>query len=582
MSEDATVELQCLPGIGRDGTAFSSNHYRDALWVRWQRGMARKIGGYRAIAEVTGPVRGVHVDSRGGVVLCHTFSESGIEQVGFDQFGVGSSLSDRTPGGFVKNTSYTWQIDSVFQSGGGGTPQLVCSAAPDLLAIDSDVGGPLYAGNITTTAALTQIADGAGNILVSGGCCTLQPFTFVYGSNGMIRNSKENDFSTATGWSGGNSNIANVAGTKIVKGLSLRGGGNSPSGIFWALDALIRVSFVGAPVLWKYDTVSSQTTILGKNTPIEYDGIYYWPGVDRFFVYNGVVQELPNNQNLNWFYDNINFAHRNKMWGTKVTRFGEIWWFFPSGSSTECDQAIIYNVREKMWYDTRFKRAAGASAGVFPYPVFAGGDDSRLSTLLSYSAGIGLFKISDVVTGGTSNASGTVVKLRTGKLNLFPASGTFLNGEIIQNEDMSATGTLSSDPIAQQLDIIWQQEYGADRINGQSILAIPAYFESREFSYATGGAAGVANGGDNKQTRLTRLEPDFILSGDLKLTVSGVPYAQGTKITSEEFTISQGTEYIDLREQRRIMSLRFDSNVVGGTFQMGRNLLLTEPGDVRG
>jgi hypothetical protein len=85
---------------------------------------------------------------------------------------------------------------------------------------------------------------------------------------------------------------------------------------------------------------------------IEMDGIYYWPGVDRFLMFNGVVRELPNNMNQNFFFDNINFTHRQKCFGFKIPRYGELWWCYPRGSATECTHAVIWNVREQTWFDT--------------------------------------------------------------------------------------------------------------------------------------------------------------------------------------------------------------------------------------
>ena len=130
----------------------------------------------------------------------------------------------------------------------------------------------------------------------------------------------------------------------------------SPAGLFWALDSLIRVTYapqtVGASTFyWRYDIISSQTSVMSSSCFIEYDGIYYWCGIDRFLAYNGVVQEIPNNTNINFFFDNINYAQRQKVWATKVPRWGEIWWFYPAGDATECTNAIIYNVRDKIWYD---------------------------------------------------------------------------------------------------------------------------------------------------------------------------------------------------------------------------------------
>lgn len=43
------ISLAIKPGIQRDGTLFDAPIHVDGLWVRFQRGRARKIGGYNAI-----------------------------------------------------------------------------------------------------------------------------------------------------------------------------------------------------------------------------------------------------------------------------------------------------------------------------------------------------------------------------------------------------------------------------------------------------------------------------------------------------------------------------------------------------
>ena len=63
-------------------------------------------------------------------------------------------------------------------------------------------------------------------------------------------------------------------------------------------------------------------------------------------MFNGVVREVENNININFFFDNMNYAQRQKVFAMKVTRFGEIWWCFPKGDSIEPNHAVIYNVRE--------------------------------------------------------------------------------------------------------------------------------------------------------------------------------------------------------------------------------------------
>ena len=45
------VQIKSLPGIKRDGTKFEGDQYVDGQWVRFQRGLPRKMGGYRSISK---------------------------------------------------------------------------------------------------------------------------------------------------------------------------------------------------------------------------------------------------------------------------------------------------------------------------------------------------------------------------------------------------------------------------------------------------------------------------------------------------------------------------------------------------
>ena len=244
---------------------------------------------------------------------------------------------------------------------------------------------------------------------------------------------------------------------------------------------------------------------------IEYDGAFFWVGIDRFMAYDGAVKELQNDMNQNYFFDNLNYEQKQKVWAMKIPRFGEIWWFYPSGSNTECDRAVIYNVRMQVWYDTALPRGAGFYSQMFRYPVM----------------------------------SGTTADATTG---LYP---------------------------------LWIHEIGKDEVNGNNQVAIQSYFETSDFGLPTGGPTGESLQGQNRWTRLTRVEPDFIQIGDMTMTVTGYEFAQGDYKSSTPYTFSPNTAKIDLREQRREIRLRFESNVQGGHYEMGKVLLHLEAGDVR-
>ena len=381
---DPIFTLKSQSGVRRDGTELDSPYYSSVVWTRFQRGKPRKIGGYTQLSgQLNSPIRSVFVDSRNGQTTSHYFGKWGIQRQLLS--GVSATgLINRTPVGFAPDDNFTWSHDVMYSSTGGAYAAMIAAATPDLLDMTSDVSGPVYSGDVGGTAPLSAVSDGSGPILVSGGICVLQPFLVVYGSNGLIRNSNANDFSAGTGWTTGTgyANSANPAGTKIIYGAPIRGGSQAPAGLFWSLDSIIRMSFVGGTKLFSYDTLADPISIMGKKTVVEMDGKFFWIGTDRFLFYNGVVQELPNQMNCNYFFDNLNYTHRNKVWGTRVARFGEIWWFYPRGTDTECNDAIIFNYNENTWYEARATRSAGHTVQLYQKPVWAGDEDSQSSTCL--------------------------------------------------------------------------------------------------------------------------------------------------------------------------------------------------------
>ena len=217
------------------------------------------------------------------------------------------------------------------------------------------------------------------DVKVSGGICAVGPFLFAYGNEGLIRNSDANNpskwFSLTDEASvyrnSGLANDVNVTTSKIVKGLPVKSAGTSYAALFWSLDSLILATFVGAPAVFNYSIVSSAVTIIAANSAIELYGSFYWIGDNRFYVYSGgQINEVPNNQNRNWFFNNINPQRQHIIWASLNPQYNEIWWFFPLKDSYECNHALIYNYADKVWYDTPINRSAGFYTGVYRHPVW--------------------------------------------------------------------------------------------------------------------------------------------------------------------------------------------------------------------
>lgn len=694
--------LGVKPGIKRDGTVFESQEFSDGEWCRFQRGVPKKMGGYRELfATFTGIPRGMITNPFNGINYVFVGNQFGLEAFttgttfgvgagpltvnilpGYapitlvsntaNDFDVAGDLTAAYPNGMqvifdndittattVTGASYSapnttvsvtvgtiggtpttvsfydvtftpdprllWQFDLQY-SPAGGELEVLAHPGLNLVNIDNAIKTQVLVGNILPDSnnewTFYGLADTGGQnptyrpITVDGGVCVLYPFTFVYGSDGFIANNNVDtntslttyNAQTITDWNGPFANQVNMAASKIVKGLPVRGGTNSPSGLFWATDSLIRVSFTGsAPLYWRYDIISSQISIMSSSSVVEMDGIFYWMGVDRFYLYNGSVSVLPNDKNVNWLYDNINFVQRQKVWATKVPRYNEIWFFYPRGDATECTDAIIYNVKDKLWYDAGSavgaRRSCGYTTEVFPTPIWAGWED-----ISTYSPPFTV--IDNPPSEAAPNAdqiyiSGDVsVTFGAGDYLSTTNTGTPVTYKILTSVFLLDVNIVATNPEGVTLitvdrnfnpalvagDLVyyveggyplWQHEFGTNRITFNEEFAITSSITTCDISWVGGTPSQDSATGVNRRMHLRRVEPDFLQSGTMAMTILGRKFARGSVENSGPFYFDPDTGKIDLRVEHREMRLKFESNTLNGNFEMGRVLLTVEYGDER-
>ena len=603
----STVVLKSLAGIKRDGTKFEGDFYTDGQWVRFQRGLPRKIGGYRSINKyLTEISRGFNSFTQQSLQYCHSGGASTVERFTIDSSKNSSIISSRTPvgvgatgtvtlttggagsvdsvtvngvtvtsgsvafitdlpttatavaanitaftstpnysavavgavititaatvgqatNGFVVVASTTTITSTVTNMVGGldaltnsvynqwmfqtsydastTDNSLIAHVAPNLGCVCNDTGGQIFFGDILGTGALIEIPLPAG-ANATGGIVMMFPYLMYYGTAGVVGWSIPG---TPSDLSGAGSGIARVWGQKIVKGMPLRAGsGTAPAGIFWAYDAVIRATFTGGATIFQFDIIATDTSIMSPDSIVDYDGMFFWAGVDRFLMFNGVVREVPNQLNLNWFFDNINASQRSKVFAFKVPHFGEIWFCYPRDDATECTHAVVYNVRETTWYDTELPSSGRASGG--------------------YNNGFAAPLLTDCI----------------------PTSSGYR---------------------------VWIHEQGVDEIDGQVASPIESYFETADLSSLAQGK--------NEYVRITTIEPDFLQNGPMTVQVTGRANARAPEVYSSEFIFPESAvepheQIVMLKEQRRELRVRFESNAVGGDYQMGQIIGHVDSGD---
>ena len=522
-SQLIAVPLLSKAGVKRDGTLYEGEFYTDNFWTRYDRGKPRKMGGIRmSSAFMHGPSRGMLLQAQGGdTTWLHNGWSAGIERSQILESGMATGAPvDRTPVGFLAHADNLWIMDALYDAASAFTT--IIAVAPQAATnIASEVEAIIYYGDMSDSLPLVPLAPTDGPATVSGCVFCIPPYVFFGGTAGYFTWSVPNTpNSCATASGGGGAAGARIAKTKILNGMVLRGGpGNSPAGLIWAIDSLIRMSFVGGSAIFDFDIISENITVLSQKAMAESDGVYFWAGMERFYVFNGVVRELPNELNRNWFFDNMNWDQHEKAFTMRNSRWGEIWFCAPLFGATECSHAAIYNYRYNTWYDTELPnggRTAGQLAQILRFPMMmsAVAESSGLYRLWQHEY------LVDQWVDGTPTAM---------RAYFDTADFAFPAGSVIGLP--SARNLLEVERI--ELDMLLSQSITiqakkksypmADTVDGTTVTFNPANFNP--------------------------LDP--------------LTYAQF------------------MREQGRLMRFRFESNALGGNFVQGDTQMFIQPGDVR-
>jgi hypothetical protein len=532
--------LSYKPGILRDGTIFQSDYCTDGQWVRFKNGHIRKMGAMKGIIDnvlnnnnTTSDITIIPSTGNNPNMFVYVANiENGIHRYEMQQDLTTvnrAQISDLVPPHSI------WQSEIIIQN---NNKLIVYLNSVNLANINSNANATLIAGPIT--GELVPI-DNPPDLKGLSGLLYAANYLFVYGANGLVQWSKLSD---PIDFSNSAARSITISNDQVIDAKAIRGGTNTPTILFWTLTSVVRCINTGAAdgeLEFQIDTISKSSSVLSTRCVVEYDGLFFWPGTNRFFQYNGVVQELANTINLDYFFNNIDMARRQQVVGVKNTKYGEIWWFYPERSNSsfrdpqipigQNSRALVYNIRDNAWYDTSISRSTAVYSEDF-----------------GFMASYGL-SLTD------------------------PTSGTY---SLFRHE----IEYLTPDPSR----IV---EYVPNGLNFD-INPIPSTFTTPVFSWAAFNPMKQLTGTD-RWVYLVTIEPDFTLMSaipDMVVIVNGRQYAQSNVVSSIAYPIppvlasninDPRLAKIDIAYQGRHMTLTFNSTETN--FELGHIMLTLGIGD---
>ena len=134
------------------------------------------------------------------------------------------------------------------------------------------------------------------------------------------------------------------------------------------------MQFLGPPFTFGLTEISRNVTIASPNAAVAVNDFVFWMGSKEFYVYSGTVARLPCTV-LDYVFSDFNRDQIGKVMAGHNSSYGEVWWFYPSGSATENDRYVIYNYQEKVWYFGNLARTAWVDRGINQYPIAASTDN---------------------------------------------------------------------------------------------------------------------------------------------------------------------------------------------------------------
>jgi len=243
-------------------------------------------------------------------------------------------------------------------------------------------GGSIYywdaTDGVSTRAVELSTLSGASDVPVVQNLILVSDisrFVFCFGTNAIGSSSIDptllrwSDQEDATNWTPSATNQAGSLrlsrGTKIVAASQAR-----QEILVWTDSSLYSLQYVGAPAVWAATLVGENISISSQNAVSYANGVAYWMGKDKFYMYDGRTQPLKCDVRK-YVFNDFNTAQYGQVFSGTNESFHEIWWFYCSDGETNIDKYVIYNYLDKIWYYGTLARTAWIDSGLRDTPLAA-------------------------------------------------------------------------------------------------------------------------------------------------------------------------------------------------------------------
>ena len=140
--------------------------------------------------------------------------------------------------------------------------------------------------------------------------------------------------------------------------------------VVWTDAAVYAMQYLGPPYVWGFTLLADNISIVSPNAMATANGVVYWMGVDKFYVYSGRVETLPCAVRT-YVYGDINRDQFAQCFAGTNEGYSEAWWFYCSADSDVINRYVIFNYLDRVWYYGSLERTAWLDSPLRDYPQAA-------------------------------------------------------------------------------------------------------------------------------------------------------------------------------------------------------------------
>jgi len=157
--------------------------------------------------------------------------------------------------------------------------------------------------------------------------------------------------------------------------------------LVWSDTSLYSMQYQGPPFIYGFNLIGDNMSIAGPNAAIVVNGVAYWMGRDKFYVYSGSVQPLLSSVRA-YVFDDFNFTQEWQVVAGANEEFNEVWWLYPSADSLFSNRYVVYNYQDQIWYYGTLDRTFWVDSALKGGPIATQYDpDTEISRMFLHEQG---------------------------------------------------------------------------------------------------------------------------------------------------------------------------------------------------